>query len=1030
MKKDVAFSRNSPITCPTYMRAKAVIRTYLRVGSLSLRNYLIFARILPLLILLSSLGPDLNTRAFALGPKNQSQVLSNQKELIELKLGDSIEKELAGGEHHVYRLGLPAGRYLRVVVQQLGIDVVLTISQLNGVELTKTDRPNGSRGRETASVITPSDGSYLLEIRSLESVSAQGRYQLHIETLREPAGADREWIAAEKVVFKAEELRSESTAEAFHQAILEFDRAADMWKGLNQPYEQAVAFYGSGMSCTSLGENQKALIYLSRAILLFGSDIHGKAITMAALGWPYMYLGDNEKAEQSFAEAFRLYQLERNIRGAGVALYGLGWVEALRDHNESALNKFSDSLAHRREAKDRRGEAVTLTGIGKLQARMGRHTQALDSLKQALTVAGRDLYLQADILSNLGWLHNGLRDEREALDYFSRALPLRRQVGDRIGEATTLYGISEAQRRLGHHLEALSAMESAVDIVEPMRTQGLSQQLRISYFASIQDYYDSYIGILMFLHKLHPAAGYAARALYACERARARGLIDLLPEAQIDLRAGIDSSLLELERSINEKLNAAAVRRHKLLNGKHTPEEAQRLTLEITDLTKQDDAIKARIREVNPRFAAITRPQPLTASEIQNQVLDDDTLLLEYFLGENRSYLWVVGPKEFASYELPPREQVEDVAHQVYEQLTSRNRLVNNETSEATRLRVSGSDVKAAEGLFRLSKILLSPVAERLHTRKLVIIVQGALQYIPFTALPKPPLIAHRQVKKQISLGTSDSRPLLVDHEIVVLPSATTLAVLRGETANRQPAAKEVAVFADPVYSAKDARVQAEARRIQGSLGYDSSPLRNTNTGNQVQTEFPRLISSMWEATKIVELVPRNQSNLILDFDANRTNAASAEISNYRFLHFAAHALIDNEHPELSGIVLSMVDKNGHPKDGFLRSNDIFNLRLLADLVVLSACRTALGRNFKGEGLMGLTRGFMYAGAPRVVASLWEIEDKPTSELMVRFYRRMLGPEKLSPAAGLRMAQLDLRKDPRWHAPYYWAGFIMQGEVR
>ncbi|MGI9065871.1 MAG: CHAT domain-containing protein [Pyrinomonadaceae bacterium] len=1006
------------------------IRTYLRVGSLSSRNYFIFARILPCLILLSSVRPGLNIRALALGPKYESYVVSNQKEPNELKLGDSIERELAGGEHHVYRLGLPAGRYLRVVVQQLGIDVELTISQFDGVELTKTDRPNGSRGRETASVITPSDGSYLLEIRSLESVSAQGRYQLHIETLREPAGADREWIAAEQVVFKAEELRSKSTAEAFHQAILEFDRAADMWKTLNQPYEQAVAFYGSGMSCTSLGENQKALIYLFRAASLFEGDIHGQAITMAALGWPHMYLGDNDKAEQYFAEALRLYQLERNIRGEGVALYGLGWVEALREHNDLALNKFSDSLARRREAKDRRGEAVTLTGIGKVQARMGRHTRALDSLKQALTVADRDLYLQADILSNLGWLHNGLSDEREALDYFSRALPLRRQVGDRIGEATTLYGISKAQRRLSNHQESLSAIESAVDILEPVRTQGLSQQLRISYFASIQDYYDSYIEILMFLHKLHPAAGYAARALHACERARARGLIDLLPEAKIDLRAGVDSSLLELEQSINEKLNAAAVRRHKLLNEKYTPEEARRSTLEITDLAKQDDAIKARIREANPRFAAITRPQPLTTAEIQQQLLDKDTLLLEYFLGENRSYLWAVGPNEFASYELPPRREVEDVARQVYEQLTSRNRLVDNETSEARSLRVSGADVKATEALLRLSKILLSQVAERLGTRKLVIVVQGALQYIPFAALPKTLVIAQRQVNKEISSSTSDSRPLLVDHEIVVLPSATTLAVLRDETANRKPATREVAAFADPVYSATDARVQEEASSSQASLEYDKGPPRSSDAGNRIETEFPRLIGSMWEATKIVGLVPTNQGKLFLDFAANRANAVSAETGKYRFLHFAAHALIDNEHPELSGIALSTVDRNGHPKDGFLRSNDIFNLRLSADLVVLSACRTALGREFKGEGLMGLSRGFMYAGAPRVVASLWEIEDKATSELMVRFYRRMLGPEKLSPAAGLRMAQLDLRKDPRWHAPYYWAGFTLQGEWR
>jgi CHAT domain-containing protein len=153
-------------------------------------------------------------------------------------------------------------------------------------------------------------------------------------------------------------------------------------------------------------------------------------------------------------------------------------------------------------------------------------------------------------------------------------------------------------------------------------------------------------------------------------------------------------------------------------------------------------------------------------------------------------------------------------------------------------------------------------------------------------------------------------------------------------------------------------------------------------------------------------------------------------LSQYRFVHFATHGLLNSAHPELSGIVLSLVDEKGQPQNGFLRLNEIYNLSLPADLVVLSACQTALGKEIKGEGLVGLTRGFMYAGAARVVASLWNVQDDATAELMKRFYAKMLGREKLRPAAALRAAQIEMWKTKLWQPPYYWAGFVLQGEWR
>ncbi|MGH9902048.1 MAG: CHAT domain-containing protein, partial [Pyrinomonadaceae bacterium] len=191
-----------------------------------------------------------------------------------------------------------------------------------------------------------------------------------------------------------------------------------------------------------------------------------------------------------------------------------------------------------------------------------------------------------------------------------------------------------------------------------------------------------------------------------------------------------------------------------------------------------------------------------------------------------------------------------------------------------------------------------------------------------------------------------------------------------------------------------------------------------------------RLPFTRREADEILSLVAAEDRMAALDFDASRETAIGPELGQYRYVHFATHGFLNSEHPELSGIVLSLVDREGAEQDGYLRSHEVFNLKLSAELVVLSGCRTGLGKEIKGEGIIGLTRGFMYAGASRVVVSLWDVSDEASAELMARFYRGMLGGERLRPAAALRAAQVSIQKEGRWHAPYYWAAFVLQGEPR
>jgi CHAT domain-containing protein len=307
--------------------------------------------------------------------------------------------------------------------------------------------------------------------------------------------------------------------------------------------------------------------------------------------------------------------------------------------------------------------------------------------------------------------------------------------------------------------------------------------------------------------------------------------------------------------------------------------------------------------------------------------------------------------------------------------------------------------------------------------KRLLIVGDGALQYLPFGALPAPETEEQRDGETRGQGKSAIRNPLIVEHEIVHLPSASALAVLRRELAERKPAARTVAVLADPVFSADDARVKSGAKTQAGEES--SSDL--TRSMNDVRGELGRLLLTRDEAEAILSVTPQTDGFGALDFRANRATAISEELSRYRIVHFATHGLLNSEHPELSGVVLSLVDEQGRTQDGFLRLHEIFNLRLPAELVVLSACQTGLGKEIKGEGLVGLTRGFMYAGAARVVASLWQVNDAATAELMKRFYRRML-KDGMRPAAALRAAQIEMWKKPQWQSPFYWGGFALQGE--
>jgi CHAT domain-containing protein len=624
------------------------------------------------------------------------------------------------------------------------------------------------------------------------------------------------------------------------------------------------------------------------------------------------------------------------------------------------------------------------------------------------------------MLNNMGKVYISSGEIQKALEKHDEALLIFRAIGERINEALTLLRIADVEQKRGNLTQARLTIERAISIVESVRTQLVSQELRTSFFASQQNFYQSYIDVLMQMHKQNPTAAFDATAFAVSERARARSLLELLIEARADIRQGVDSSLLERERSMRQLLTAKASAQANLLNRNHTLTQAEAAAKEIASITAEYEELEAQIRSSSPRYAALTQPQPLNLSEIQQQVLDPDTLLLEYSLGENASYLFVVSNTSITSHQLPKRAEIEEATRRVYELLTApQPRPVD--TAAIRQARINEARANYWPRAAALSRMLLGPAAQQLGVKRLLIVADGALQYLPFGALPVPDRRVSGSSRPPVA-----ATPLIVEHEIVHLPSASTLAILRRELAGRKPAPKAVAVLADPVFSADDARVKLAASDHK-VLASNQAPSELTRALSDVRGELTRLLMTRDEAQAILSVTPPNARLAALDFRASRATSTSDELSQYRIVHFATHGLLNSEHPKLSGLVLSLVDERGEPQDGFLQLHEIFNLRLPAELVVLSACQTGLGKEIKGEGLVGLTRGFMYAGAARVMASLWKVDDTATAELMKRFYRGMLKEGK-RPAAALRAAQIEMWKRPPWQSPYYWGAFVLQGE--
>ncbi|HTW66485.1 MAG TPA: CHAT domain-containing tetratricopeptide repeat protein [Bryobacteraceae bacterium] len=783
------------------------------------------------------------------------------------------------------------------------------------------------------------------------------------------------------------------------QALRYQEEALPIRKTLAQPGSYANTLYNVALDHFSLGEYQQALDGFDAALPIFRRVSHrpGEGYTLQQQGRIFMWLGENAKAEVLLKQSLAIRRSISDRRGEVLTLNLLGDLHLREQRDSEALQEQREALSISQTAGYQREEAQTLSYLAEVLLQTGETRPSLDMSAKSLELARKvgDKLSEASALHLEGKAWTRLRETEPAKEALEQALAIQRETGARAFEADTRLDLAKLDISQGFLSQAAGDLAGALDLVESMRSNFDNRQSRLQVARSHRSFYELAIDVQMRLHD-------PAKAFEISERARARGLLDLITEARLDVRQGVDPELLAREREVQELLDAKHDRLMRLLSTNHSAALETEERREVDELLSRYQAVEAEIRAKSPQYAALTQPGALSVSAVQALLPDSGTSLIEFWLGEKRSYVWVVSKTECRGFALPPRAEVETLARRAYQALNARNE--NREETLAQReQRLGAARVEFTRTAALLSSQLLSPIGRGLDAHRWWIVADGALAYLPFAALPVP--------------GTAT--PLVKEHEIIGLPSASVLAALREEDARRRPPDRLVAVFADPVFRADDSRV----------TGSKAAAVDKTITRAAADSgiaDLPRLYFSRQEADAIRKLAPPHQTFIALDFDASRAEAKKPELGRYRVLHFATHGLLDSRNPELSGIVLSMVDRKGNPEDGFLRLHEIYNLKLNADLVVLSGCQTALGEEVRSEGLIGLTRGFMYAGAPQVMASLWSVRDRAIAELMRRFYEGLLR-RHLTPAAALRSAQLAMMQDSRWSDPYYWAAFTLQG---
>lgn len=911
-----------------------------------------------------------------------------------------VQRRLRNGQRHGWLLPLEAGDFAHVRIEQLGADLEVTLFDPAGHVRTTIDTPTpmGFDGEEHLFLHAKSTGMHRLALSAIDERDPDAAYRARLVERRQATRLDLVRLRAQELFHEAIVARvagrNRIALSLLARAEVLFGRLGDgrlqaesraaqcavsyrmgEYRGAIPGCEAAAAYYRRqgldadlasaltlhGRSLLNLDDPWSGLRSLEEALRVWErlEDPWNLALVHTDLGMAHRQLSEFPLALREFDLALELWERCEESDRAALVLYERGLLYGKLGRREAAIRDFREALARLEPDSSQRPLTLIALALALPDRRSGSAaleplTEALGPLEEALEIEERrgNGGGMARVLAAIGVVQQRIGHPQEAVRLYQRALPLARAAGDR-----------ELLGDLYYNLAWLTGKQAGNDPI-PL----LEDALREYRGAGNRE---AQITALLGLATAERGAGRLHAGLQYFETARIlfAELREILPSPVLKISfmahrfrlfdSGIDL-LMELHHS-------------------HPDQGWDARALEMSEQARSRALLDQVSRDASRRQTPGSEVLSLVA--IQSRLLDPDTVALEYKLGAERSYLWVIEHDRLSSFELPPRGRLEMLAAAYNRRLARSSRAASSAALERT----AGA----------LSRALLCPARHLLEGRRLIVIADGELLSLPFAAL---------------GLGSCDGAeagtfvPTAAGIPIVAAPSASTLAALRSRP--RPPAERTVAVVANPVFDACDPRLDVGRR----GLGCDG--------------RFPSLPYTDAEARAILDLVPPGERTSIVGFDVQRRVLEDA-VGGVRYLHFATHTDTSTDPPRL---VLSQVDRQGRPIESpYLTVDDISELSLVADLVVLGACESGAGRRVRGEGLVGLAHAFFAAGAGGVLVTLWPIDDEATAAFMAGFYRRVLD-EGLPPADALARTQSEISALPRWRSPYYWAGFVLLGQ--
>jgi CHAT domain-containing protein len=801
------------------------------------------------------------------------------------------------------------------------------------------------------------------------------------------------------------------------EALKEEDAQRSPGESLANNQFQAALLDQLGMAHAVAGNIDEAKLAFSEAASLHNAagDDHGRADSLIGTAGIYIKVGELENAEEFLVLASGAAVKSGNGRVRRTAETYAGNIDYWRGNHEAAIEHYKAALQETEGGDTVNAYRQTL--LGRAYIALGRYDEASKHVQAALKVAREteSPTTEAEAKYQLGEILLSQGDATQAIAVLEEALAIYEELLFTEQQADTLLSIAESHEYRAANSEqdaerrtemarAIDMSNQSLDDVEQTINKTTAPDLRGHYAAKNRDFYRKNVSLKLQSSELDTAnrQKYVDEALLTSERARARRTLDLINEASVDLYERIDPAVALKRAHLIDDLVRIESEYSMLVDSAQTNAELQSRVsasaAEIVRIKSELENIEIQVRQSDARFNAIAAPESLSIDDIKRHV-DADTTVVQYFFDAPESYVWVIDDESVDVTYLADKETIEQAARAAISEIRTRD--------------VSGNDVLARQAAAReVAALVVHPIEHLLVRKNIVVIVDGALNYLPFQLLT-----------------SSDNVQLLESHNVVMLPSFSVLAALRARP-DRPAPTRSVAIFADPIFSASDKRVTS--RQISDSPPPSEKPQADSTshfeeTRSSRSDTLARLQGTKREAESIAGLVPAGDSLVLLDGDARKSNIIGENLADFRYLHFATHGMVDPDIPALSSLVFSRFNEQGGSMDGHLQLHDIYRLDVNAELVVLSACGTGLGQDVDGEGLVGLTQAFMYAGAKRMLVSLWDVPDGATAELMTRFYTQVLHHELPAPEA-LKLAQESMQEQRRWRDPYYWGAFVLMGD--